>query len=112
MDEVMERMKILVCCRANKKEELLRICRSLTEQTRQIEGCINSSLLPDKEQGDIYNLEQQWENRSFLDGYFQSELFSVLFGAIKWLGKDFEIIINNSTKEEGMAAVEKAKNSL
>lgn len=54
-------------------------------------------------------LEQGWERRSFLENHFQSDLFRALMGAIQVLSQSCEIRINESSRTEGMEAVQAAR---
>ena len=102
----MEELLVKIRAREDKRSELLQTCQYITERTLQVPGCKGSLLLQDSEKGDLITLEQQWDRRSMLNDYFQSEHFTALLGAMKWLGQSFEIQINGSTHEEGMKAVQ------
>ena len=67
------------------------------------------ALLVQYDDENFINLEENWENRSHLDAYFCSDVFSALLGAMKLLGKDHGIRINGGPPEDGMAAVEHAR---
>jgi quinol monooxygenase YgiN len=108
----MEMLQITIHARDDKQKELLRACRLITEQTRQESGCKSSQLSQDIDNENIITLEQQWEERSSLDNYFGSDHFSALLGAMKWLGRTYEIRINEGTQEEGRDAVKRAKGTL
>ena len=105
----MEYLKITINCRKNKTDELLRTCRVLTKQTRLINGCTSCGIAQSNANINRIILEQQWEKRDFMDNYFQSDLFTTLLGAMKWLGENYEVNINNGTKEDGMASVRNAR---
>ncbi len=107
----MEILKISVNSRSSKRNELLSACRLITDQTRQESGCKSSRVFQDNDNENIITLEQQWEERSSLNNYFRSDLFSALLGAMKWLGQTYEIRINGSTREEGRDAVKRARES-
>lgn len=102
-------LKISIHSRENKSNELLNTCRFITDQTRQKHGCKSSRLSQDSDNRNIITLEQQWEQRSFLGNYFRSDQFSALLGAMKWLGRTYEVRINGGTQEEGRDAVKRAR---
>ncbi|OEU68343.1 MAG: hypothetical protein BA867_13435 [Desulfobacterales bacterium S5133MH16] len=102
-------LTISVNARSSKRNELLSACRSITDQTRLESGCKSSQLSQDKDNENIITLEQQWEQRSFLNDYFRSDHFSALLGAMKWLGRTHEIRVNGGTQEEGRDAVKRAR---
>jgi quinol monooxygenase YgiN len=105
----MEMLQITIHARDDKRNELLRTCRFITDQTRQESGCKNSQLSQGSDNENIITLEQQWEQWSFLNNYFRSDHFSALLGAMKLLGRTHEVRINGGTPEEGMDAVTRAK---
>ncbi len=105
----MELLKISIHSRENKRKELLSTCRAITDQTRQETGCKSSRLSQDNGNENIITLEQQWEQRSSLDNYFRSNYFSALMGAMKLLGRTYEIRINGGAPEEGRDAVKCAR---
>ncbi len=105
-------LTISVSTRSNKRNELLSACRSITDQTRPEKGCLGCRLSQDIDNENLINLEETWERRSYLDEHFRSDIFSALLGAMKWLGRTYEIRINGDTQEEGRAAVKRARGSL
>ena len=105
----MEMLQITIHARDDKRKELLRACRLITDQTRQKSGCKSSQLSQDNDNKNIITLEQQWEQRSFLNDYFRSDHFSVLLGAMKLLGRTYEIRVNGNNQKEGLEAVQMAR---
>ena len=102
-------LTISVDARSRKRNELLSACRSITDQTRLKSGCNSSQLSQGNNNENIITLEQQWEQWSSLNTYFRSDDFSALLGAMKWLGRTYEIRINEGTQEEGRDAVKRAR---
>ncbi|MCP4623168.1 MAG: antibiotic biosynthesis monooxygenase [bacterium] len=105
----MEMLQITIHARDDKRNELLRTCRLITDQTRQETGCKSSQLSQDSDNENIIALQQQWEQWHSLNNYFRSDHFSALLGAMKWLGRTYEIRINGGTQEEGRDAVKRAR---
>ncbi len=105
----MELLKISIHSRENKRKELLSTCRAITDQTRQETGCKSIRLSQDNGNENIITLEQQWEQRSFLNDYFRSDHFSVLLGAMKLLGRTYDIRINGNNQKEGRNTVKRAR---
>ena len=79
------------------------------DQTRQYTGCVGCRLVEDEEEKNRIMVNQQWEQRQLLNEYFRSDHFSALLGAMKWLGKDYIVTINNGTPAEGMASIKNAR---
>jgi len=102
-------LTISVNAHSSGRIELLSACRLITDQTRQESGCKSSQLSQDNDNENIIILEQQWEQRSFLNDYFRSDHLSALLGAMKWLGRTHEIRVNGGTQEEGRDAVKRAR---
>ena len=105
----MEMLQITIHARDDKQKELLRACRLITERTRQESGCKSSQFSQDNDNKNIITLVQQWEQRSFLNDYFRSDHFSVLLGAMKLLGRTYDIRINGNNQKEGLEAVQMAR---
>ena len=105
----MEMLQITIHARDNKQKELLRACRLIADQTREESGCKSSQLSQNNDNENIITLEQQWEQRSFLNDYFRSDHFTVLLGAMKLLGRTYEIRVNGNNQKEGLEAVQMAR---
>ncbi len=105
----MEMLQITIHTSDDKRKELLRACRSITDQTRQESGCKSSQFSQDSDNKNIVTFEQQWEERSSLDNYFRSDHFSVLLGAMKLLGRTHDIRINGGNQKEGRDAVKRVR---
>jgi len=105
----METLHITIHACDDKQKELLRTCRLITDQTRQESGCKTNRVSHDNYNKNLITLEQQWEERSSLDNCFRSNHFSALLGAMKWLGKTYEIRINGGSQTEGLDAVKRAR---
>ena len=105
----MEMLQIIIHARDDKRKELLRACRLITDQTRQESGCKSNQFSQDKDNENIITLEQQWEERSSLDKYFRSDHFSALLGAMKLLGRTYDIRINGNNQKKGLETVQMAR---
>ena len=105
----MEILQITIHARDDKRKELLRACRLITDQTHHENGCKSSQLSQDNDNENIITLEQKWEQRSFLNDYFRSDHFSVLLGAMKLLSRTYDIRINGGNQKEGRDAVKRAR---
>ncbi len=102
----MHSVKITINPHNRKQKELLYFCQVITDQARQKDGCSSSGVLLDKNH---IILDQQWEHFNLLEDYFRSDSFSALLGAIKFLGKNYEVTIDNGTGKQGMIMVETAR---
>lgn len=102
----MHRVNITINPRDAKQKELLCFCQMITDQTRQKAGCSSSCVLLDKNH---IILDQQWEHFNLLEDYFRSDPFTALLGAMKFLGKNYEVAIDSGTGKDGMTMVEKIR---
>lgn len=104
-------LRVTIHAHVKKRNELLSACRLITDQTRREKGCKDCKVFQDDNNESIIQLEQQWEHWLSLNNYFRSDHFSALIGAMKWLGRSYEIRINGGTPEEGMDAVSRARST-
>jgi len=104
-----ELLEVTIHSLYGKRRELLNACRVIAEQTRQEPGCVDSRVSQDVADENLITLKQVWEHWCLLNDYFRSDHFIALLGAMKWLGKNYAIRINDGTKDQGMDAIEKAR---
>jgi quinol monooxygenase YgiN len=106
----MEKLEITIHPHKTKRKELLNACQMIVEQTRKEAGCMDGRLLKgEKDEYDII-LEQHWKQRHLLDGYFRSDHFTALLGAMKLLATNYELIINDGSSSEGALFVDRSRN--
>ena len=105
----METLQIAIRARDDKRDELLRTCQLIADQTRQESGCESSLLSQNKDDEGLINFEQNWEDRFLLINYFRSDYFTALLGAMTWLGQSYDIRINGGLHQEGMKIVKSAR---
>ena len=83
-----------------KFDEFIQSLLSLSSGIRKEEGCLDFSLYRDLEKKDVYIVLGEWKTRQAMEKHFRRKSFSVLIGAAKVLGKDFEMSIDE-TLEKG-----------
>jgi quinol monooxygenase YgiN len=105
----MEKLVITIDCKKNKVKELSHLCLSVQDEILHLEGCKSGMVSQSRENERLIIVEQQWLNRTELNDYFRSELFTALLGGLKWLGKHYEITINDGTTAEGSSAMKTAR---
>ena len=105
----MEKLTITIRPHEIKRKELLNACQMIIDQTSKEAGCKYSRILDGVKDENAIILEQHWKQQHLLDGYFRSDHFSALLGAMKLLASTFEVIINNGTHAEGIDAVDRAR---
>ena len=84
----------------NKLDELIDSLRYLSSGIREEQGCLDFSLYRDLEKKDTYRVSGEWQTRQAMEAHFRREKFSVLIGAARVLGEDFEMSIGE-TLEKG-----------
>ena len=93
-------LKITIRSRESKKNELLLTCRLVNERTLQEKGCSSCTVGQKSDDDDVIVLEQRWEKERLLTEYFRSDHFRALLGAMKWLGRSYDLNIDTVAKEE------------
>jgi quinol monooxygenase YgiN len=83
-----------------KFDEFIDSLRFLSSAIRKEQGCLDFSLHSDLEKQNTYYVLGKWKTRQAMEGHFKREKFSVLMGAAKVLGEDFEMSIGE-TLEKG-----------
>jgi len=86
-------------------------CRLITDQARNEKDCEISNVYQDSVSENIITVEQHWKKWPSMKNYFLSDHFTALMGAMKWLGKSYEIRISGGTPKEGMDAFKRASNT-
>ena len=105
----MEKLFISIHPHQAKSKELLRACHMISDQTHEVPGCMDSRIRAGIGEEKTIHLEQYWSERHLLDDYFRSDHFSAMLGAMKLLGENYEITLNDGALKEGMNAVEHAR---
>ena len=104
-------LTVSATARSGKRHELLDTFRQIVEKTRPEKGCHDCRLSQDIDHENLIYLEEMWQDRSHLDEYFRSDIFSALLGAVKLLGKTHDIRINDGSTTEGFEAVQLARSN-
>jgi len=105
----METLNITIQVLPEKRRELMLACRSIVDQTRQKKYCQSSLIRQEESNAVIIMLKQSWSNWDAVKRYLQSDLFTVLLGAIKLLGQSYEIKINDVSQTDGQKFVKSAR---
>ena len=84
----------------NKLDEFINALRVLSCGIQEEEGCLDFSLYRDLQNKDAYRVSGEWKTRRAMEAHFKHEKFTVLLGAARVLGEDFEMSIGE-TLEKG-----------
>ena len=74
-----------------KLDEFVDSLRYLSSEIREEQGCLDFSKYRDLEKQDVYRILGEWKTRQAMEAHFKGEKFSVLIGAARVLGEDFEM---------------------
>ena len=99
-------MKLIVP--ENRFDEFIDSLRVLSSGIRKEKGCLDFNLYMDLEKKDTYRVSGEWQTRQAMEAHFMREKFSVLVGAARVLGEDFEMSIGE-TLEKGSYQFAKEK---
>ena len=91
----------------NKLDELIDSLRNLSSGIREEQGCLDFSLYRDLEKKDTYRVSGEWQTRQAMEAHFRREKFSVLIGAARVLGEDFEMSIGETLEKGGYQFAQK-----
>ena len=94
-----------------KFDEFIESLQHLSSGIRKEQGCLDFSLYRDLEKKEAYRVSGEWHTRQAMEAHFKREKFSVLIGAARVLGQDFEMRISG-TLEKGSYQFAKEKISL
>lgn len=92
------RLKLVVA--EKKLDEFIDSLRFLSSEIRKEKGCLDFSLYWDLEKKDAYCVLGEWKTHRTMETHFKRGKFSVLIGAARVLGEDFEMSIGE-TLEKG-----------
>jgi len=95
----------------NKFDEFVDSLGFLSSGIREEQGCLDFSLTRDLEKKDTYRVLGEWKAHQAMEDHFKREKFSLLIGAARVLGEDFEMSIGE-TLEKGSYQFAQEKISL
>jgi quinol monooxygenase YgiN len=85
----------------NKLDEFIGSLRCLSSEIRKERGCLDFRFYRDFEKKDAYRVLAEWKTRQAIEAHFKREKFSVLIGAARVLGEDFEMSIAETLETGG-----------
>ena len=103
------RLRIVIA--ENNFDEFVDSLFSLLSGIRKEEGCLDFSLYKDLEKKNVYSVIGEWKTHQVMEKHFKQKLFSVLIGAAKVLGKDFQMNVGE-TLEKGSYQLAREKITL
>ena len=82
-----------------KFDEFIDSLRHLSSEIREEQGCLDFNLYRDLEKKDAYRVSGEWKTRQAMEAHFKRGKFSVLIGAARVLGEDFEMSIGKTVEK-------------
>ncbi len=93
----MYQLKIVVA--EKKLDEFIDSLRFLSSKIRKEPGCLDFSLYRDFQKKNGYRVLGEWKTRQAMESHFKREKFSVLIGAARVLGEDYEMSIGEAVEK-------------
>jgi quinol monooxygenase YgiN len=90
--------------RPEKRKELRQTIRSIVQEVRKENGCVDSTCYQNSENENDFFLFEEWENRQALDDHLRSAGFTVLMGASSLLSRPPEIMIHSVSQSSELEA--------
>ena len=84
----------------HKFDEFMDSLNFISSGIRGERGCVDFSLYRDLQNKDVYRVLGEWKTRRAIEAHFKRDSFSLLIGATRVLGEDFEMSIGE-TLEKG-----------
>lgn len=79
--------------RETKEEEFTAFLSSISEEYRNEIGCLQVDLYRDMERTHNFGLISAWQSRKAMDEHFKRKNFSLIVGAARVLGENYELVI-------------------
>ena len=102
----MNAVTITVDINPESREEFVQTVRSVGENLKKEKGFRRSGLFQDVDNPNRFNLTEEWETQDDLDSHVRSDIFRVLMGALKVLGKQSEVRYNLTSGQLGKQVVD------
>ena len=95
-----------------KREDALRILRSLAEQSRLQHGCISSRIYGDLEEENVIMIEEMWQSREDLERHLRSEEYRNLLLVVELALEFPDIKFNSISNSTGIETIEKIRSNM
>ncbi len=94
---------------SKKRDEALRILRSMVEQWRDETGCLSCNIYGDLQEKDVLMLEEVWRSEEDLVLHLRSNKYRNLLLVLEMALKQPEIKFNTISSSKGIETIEKAR---
>jgi quinol monooxygenase YgiN len=103
---------IKVVVKDNKLDEFVENLRSLSDVFRKKKECHDICFYRDVDKKSSYSFVAEWETREAMETHFGEKEFTVLVGAARVLGEEFELKVGEEVAEKGGLPLAKEKISI
>lgn len=97
---VLSTYQVRVAVDAYKNSEFIEFCHSIFDEFRKEIGFRNLNIYQDVERSNIYVMVCEWESQETRENHLRGDGFSLLKGGAIVLGKNFKLIIDETTTTE------------
>jgi quinol monooxygenase YgiN len=109
MEEHMIQATIRMMVPPNKRDEALKILRSMAERWRDEHGCLSCNIYGDLQEKDVLMLTEVWRSEEDLDCHLRSDEYRTLLLVMEMALKQPEIRFNTLSNSTGIETIEKAR---
>ncbi|MDY0187078.1 MAG: antibiotic biosynthesis monooxygenase family protein [Syntrophus sp. (in: bacteria)] len=95
--------------KAEKFQELYQSLQALLPTMRKEEGCCESHIYRDIEDGEVFFLSIAWEDETKCENYMRSTSGSALLGAVDLLSKSVRVRVGDNTSWEGIDVLKRMR---
>jgi len=100
---------IEVRAKSEKFNEFYQTVQAILPALRKENGCRESRIYRDVEDGEVFSLEIRWENRASMGKYIRSTGGSALLGAVDLLSDSVRIKIGNDAAWDGIDVLKRMR---
>ncbi|OPY83800.1 MAG: Antibiotic biosynthesis monooxygenase [Syntrophus sp. PtaU1.Bin005] len=98
--------------KAEKFQELYQSLQALLPTMRREEGCLESHIYRDMEDGEVFFLSIAWEDERKFESYMRSTSGSALLGAVDLLSKAVRVRVGDNTPWEGINILKRMRKGI
>jgi quinol monooxygenase YgiN len=112
MEEHMIQATIRMTIPLQKRDEALKILRSMAERWRDEPGCLSCNIYGDLQEKDVLMLKEVWRSKEGLDLHLRSEEYRNLLLVLEMALKRPEIRFDTISGTTGIETIERARSHL
>jgi len=102
-------LTIEIRAKPEKFHELYQTLQALLPTMRAEDGCRQSRIYRDVEEGDTFFLSIQWKDTANLEHYMRSTSGSALLGAVDLLSKSVSVRMGDDSPQEGIEVLKRMR---